>query len=249
MAQHLSRGWRLVDIFCEVSNFVNRSFSLSSVSNDIYTVWFFEKPESRIRDESAVYEGAILEHWIDSSHDLDEAFSASLIPNASVGCLCVNNGNDEAYSCNRTESRLAIHNKKSDTEFYMCRGSSSQNSKYKAENAEAFLHRNQSDNTMETTDMCSESKHNSMLLENRSSCNDKAKKSCENPYPCSKHRCCGWENCIKSMGRKGWELATIINTLDTNTIQERTQAKVLLVFQRRLSLLMASVKSHRDAFR
>lgn len=58
-AQHLQRGWKLIDIFWDQGKRSHGDFSLSGDHN---SVWFFEKEHARMQDSTPVYEGTIIEY-------------------------------------------------------------------------------------------------------------------------------------------------------------------------------------------
>ena len=58
MTTFLQQGWRLVEIFLDLSS-APKDQSLSATVN---SVWFFEKEASRVNDSSAVYEGTVIEY-------------------------------------------------------------------------------------------------------------------------------------------------------------------------------------------
>ncbi|KAK7096667.1 uncharacterized protein [Littorina saxatilis] len=66
LTQHLSQGWRLVDIYIDiptVSQFFDpKSQDFSPFSMD--ALWFFEKPLSRLEDTVPRYEGKVIEHAV-----------------------------------------------------------------------------------------------------------------------------------------------------------------------------------------
>ncbi|CAL1542910.1 unnamed protein product [Lymnaea stagnalis] len=59
-SQHLNRGFKLIEIFVDASK-IKEVFKNEVRSN---CLWFFEKPNSKINDETPVYQGTIVEHYI-----------------------------------------------------------------------------------------------------------------------------------------------------------------------------------------
>ncbi|XP_046368687.2 uncharacterized protein LOC124143686 [Haliotis rufescens] len=61
MTEYLSKGWRLVEVFFD-DGFKHKALSRKM---DLNSIWFFEKPMSRMNDDTAVYEGVVLEHYVE----------------------------------------------------------------------------------------------------------------------------------------------------------------------------------------
>ena len=237
LTRHLARGWRLVDVFCEVPVTAFPSTPLSPTHSKMQTVWFFEKPESRSRDDSAVYEGTILEHWIQLSSSSSPS-SSSLLPGSATACLGGGRGEGKkggSVSGKRNSSkRVPSFRKKSDD----------------AARAEADVRGEEvpGEGSKEVKTAGTPGPDHGESDPDKNHVNDSLTKS--SPSPSSDGpphgRSAGWEGVIRSMGEKGWELASIINTLDSQVVSGTTKVKVLLVFQRRISLVM-SVKGRRTS--
>ncbi|KAK7465225.1 hypothetical protein BaRGS_00037595 [Batillaria attramentaria] len=66
LTQHLSQGWRLVDIYIDIPT-VSQFFDPKSQDfspTTMNALWFFEKPVSRLEDETPRYEGKVIEHAV-----------------------------------------------------------------------------------------------------------------------------------------------------------------------------------------
>ncbi|XP_046558686.1 uncharacterized protein LOC124267741 [Haliotis rubra] len=61
MKQYLSKGWRLVEVFFD-DGFKHQGLSRKM---DLNSIWFFEKPMSRMNDDTEVYEAVVIEHYIE----------------------------------------------------------------------------------------------------------------------------------------------------------------------------------------
>ncbi|XP_076446311.1 uncharacterized protein LOC143283823 [Babylonia areolata] len=244
LTRHLARGWRLVDIFCEVPS---TGSALSPASSKLHTVWFFEKPESRARDDSAVYEGRVVEHWVDVTGG--SSSSSSLISGRASGCLGGGRGHGKrgggGSGGKKTSSRRLASVRKKGEE-----GASSEQLKVDLPDADADR---ESDSSWEKRGHHHHHHHHhhqqqhSPHHHNADTCTPHRKAPTEGR---SLTDSAGWEGVIRSMGEKGWELACMVNTLDCQLVSGQPRVKVLLVFQRRISLLM-SVKGRRtsDALR
>ena len=60
LAQNLSQGFKLVEIFIDKARF-QAGFTANT---EVNTQWFFEKPASRLNDPTPLYQGVVVEHWI-----------------------------------------------------------------------------------------------------------------------------------------------------------------------------------------
>ncbi|XP_077978350.1 uncharacterized protein LOC144433843 [Glandiceps talaboti] len=58
---YLSQGWKLVDIFFDAGSSTEMGFM--SASGSLNSVWFFEKDNSKLEDNTPLYEGAVVEYW------------------------------------------------------------------------------------------------------------------------------------------------------------------------------------------
>lgn len=66
LTQHLSRGWRLVDIYIDIPT-VSQFFDPKSQDfspTTMNALWFFEKPVSRLEDDTPCFEGKVIEHAV-----------------------------------------------------------------------------------------------------------------------------------------------------------------------------------------
>ncbi|XP_076446907.1 uncharacterized protein LOC143284136 [Babylonia areolata] len=64
--QHLSQGWRLVDIYIDIPT-VSQFFDPKSQDfspTTMNALWFFEKPVSRLEDDTPRFEGKVIEHAV-----------------------------------------------------------------------------------------------------------------------------------------------------------------------------------------
>ncbi|XP_071087355.1 uncharacterized protein [Haliotis cracherodii] len=61
LGSQLSQGWKLVEIFFDMGQARHGAFSTSASLN---SVWFFEKPSSRANDNTPVYQGTVVEHFV-----------------------------------------------------------------------------------------------------------------------------------------------------------------------------------------
>ncbi|ESO93832.1 hypothetical protein LOTGIDRAFT_228597 [Lottia gigantea] len=61
LGQFLCQGWRLVEIFVDNSQVAGRGFSMTAYAN---TIWFFEKPLSKMNDTTPVYQGTFIDHFV-----------------------------------------------------------------------------------------------------------------------------------------------------------------------------------------
>ncbi|XP_076468144.1 uncharacterized protein LOC143298974 [Babylonia areolata] len=254
LTRHLSRGWRLVDIFCEASS-AGVSASLSPANAKVHTVWFFEKPESRARDDSAVYEGSIVEHWVDVTSSLSSSSSSSSSPVFSSGpasCLgsgrvdCKKGGSGSIVSKRSFTKRMASLRKKTEepppppphAECDVKHGSDVKEGVQQKTGTTHPPPPPSSDSGPAEVSEAPNSDRNHV---------DGPPPSRTGPSqgPGSAGSA-GWEGVIRSMGEKGWELASIVNTMDVQAVSGRTKVKVLLVFQRKISLTVA-VKGRRTS--
>ncbi|KAL8616775.1 hypothetical protein ACOMHN_017812 [Nucella lapillus] len=222
LTRHLARGWRLVDIFCEV---LLPGSTLSSSSSKIQTVWFFEKPESRARDESAAYEGTVVEHWIDFVGS--SSSSSSIMSRGASGCLGGGKGaGKRGGGCagkKNSGRRSASLRKKTPDE-----ASNTEPLKSGTQDPER-----ESDNSSEKNTPGFKEEHQSLNQQNAETYNPhQTIPSGSQPHTDS----AGWEGVIRSMGEKGWELASVVNTMESQVVSGKPKIKMLLVFQRRLSL-------------
>lgn len=246
LTRHLARGWRLVDIFCEAPS-TGMSTPMSPASVKVQTVWFFEKPESRARDESAVYEGTIVEHWIDVTSS-----STSLISGSAAGCLgggrpAAKKGSGGTFGKKNAAKRMASLRKKTEDD---AQGGSDvkANDDVKSETKGSNPASPNPDTTTTNTTTTSETdtSHNASTDQDRNHfLGDHPRQTSLSQGQCGPD-IAGWEGMIRSMGEKGWELASIINTMDSQMVSGRPKVKVLLVFQRRISLAM-TVKGRRTS--
>ncbi|KAL8577097.1 hypothetical protein ACOMHN_002176 [Nucella lapillus] len=60
LAAHLSQGWRLIEVFMDKSQQA-KAFSNQATMN---SMWFFEKPASRMQDPTPVFQGTVVDHQI-----------------------------------------------------------------------------------------------------------------------------------------------------------------------------------------
>lgn len=72
MTQYLGTGWKLVEIFEDysvsaVSQMSGFSVNLTQNKN---CLWIFEKPSSRLNDNTPLYEGTMVEHWFRTKTEL-----------------------------------------------------------------------------------------------------------------------------------------------------------------------------------
>lgn len=65
MTQYLGTGWKLVEIFEDysVSSVSQLSGFTANVTQIKNCLWIFEKPVSRMNDNTPIYEGTMVEHW------------------------------------------------------------------------------------------------------------------------------------------------------------------------------------------
>ena len=80
MTTFLQQGWRLVEIFLDMSS-APRDQSLEATVN---SVWFFEKEASRVNDPSPVYEGTVIEY----EHKLSAGLTSISAPPQWESLLC-----------------------------------------------------------------------------------------------------------------------------------------------------------------
>lgn len=212
LTRHLARGWRLVDVFCEVTTPPSSSL-LASAQSKIQTVWFFEKPESRARDDTPVYEGSVVEQWVE------------FLPSCGRSSSCLNSGgasrrrNTECGRKPRSKKSLTLRRKDDGTQQRRRKSSSDKRS---------------------SADVTAVDAKSSIPKEDRNSSEAEEGNNAAESF-CARRddAVAGWETMVRSMGEKGWELVCVINTMDTQVVTKRTMVKVLLVFQRRLSLLFS----------
>ena len=62
LACYLSQGWRLVEIFMDKS-IQSQQHGLTATSTHS-AIWFFEKPASCVNNNTPVYQGMVVDHWI-----------------------------------------------------------------------------------------------------------------------------------------------------------------------------------------
>lgn len=62
LASHLNQGWRLIEIFMD-KTVHSRAHGFTGQST-LNSMWFFEKPASRMNDPTPVYQGTMVEHQI-----------------------------------------------------------------------------------------------------------------------------------------------------------------------------------------
>lgn len=62
LAAQLNQGWRLIEIFMDQSHHTqNKAFSGQMT---LSSLWFFEKPASRLNDPTPLYQGIVIDHQI-----------------------------------------------------------------------------------------------------------------------------------------------------------------------------------------
>lgn len=61
---HLSQGWRLVEVFLDQNNkqMADRTFMASKITIDLGAMFIFEKPSSKMNDNTPVYEVKMVEY-------------------------------------------------------------------------------------------------------------------------------------------------------------------------------------------
>ena len=248
LTRHLAHGWRLVDIFCEVPA-TGLTTALSSANVKIQTVWFFEKPESRARNDSAVYEGTIVEQWIDvPSSSSSSCSSSSIMSGSAAGCL--GGGRGAAKKAGGTAGkrsaarRMVSVRKKTDEAATHGEGEAKRN-----DDAKQGSCKQKDGGCTQTENSHAANEADAKRTEEK----DQNRLGGEAHQAVPKHTgsqgtcdTAGWEGMVRSMGEKGWELASVVNTMDSQVVSGKPRAKVLLVFQRRISLVM-SVKGRRTS--
>lgn len=72
MSQYLGTGWKLVEIFEDYSAscMTNMSGFTANVTQTKNCLWIFEKPSSRLNDNTPLYEGTMVEHWFKTKTEL-----------------------------------------------------------------------------------------------------------------------------------------------------------------------------------
>ncbi|KAL4225800.1 hypothetical protein ACF0H5_013790 [Mactra antiquata] len=72
MQQYLGTGWKLVEIFEDFSTMATSQMSglTANVTQTKNCLWIFEKPVSRLNDNTPYYEGTMAEHWFTSSTEI-----------------------------------------------------------------------------------------------------------------------------------------------------------------------------------
>lgn len=72
MTQFLGTGWKLVEIFEDFSSLATSQMSglTANVSQSKNCLWIFEKPVSRLNDNTPYYEGTMVEHWFTTNMQL-----------------------------------------------------------------------------------------------------------------------------------------------------------------------------------
>lgn len=60
LGYHLNQGWRLVEIFMDKTTHTQMFSSAVNLNSQ----WYFEKPASRVNDQTPVYQGTVVEHLI-----------------------------------------------------------------------------------------------------------------------------------------------------------------------------------------
>ncbi|XP_025088195.1 uncharacterized protein LOC112560507 [Pomacea canaliculata] len=234
LTRHLARGWRLVDIFCEAPA-CSLPVALSPTHSKLQTVWFFEKPESRARDDSPVYEGTIVEHWVDASPpaaagDCSAGLAGAVGRRGGGGC-----GGSGKKSSKKGQMSASIRKRGVED----CAGGRGGEGEEKRG----------TDGRRDPGEPVDSGPSSALQLDVPDTVTDKQSKgrnknsnaasggeSTRSARARRSSGVAGWEAVVRSMGEKGWELACIVNTMDTHSLNKRTVVKVLLVFQRRLSL-------------
>ncbi|XP_045165497.2 uncharacterized protein LOC123529292 [Mercenaria mercenaria] len=72
LTQYLGTGWKLVEIFEDysVSSMTQMSGFSSNITQNKNCLWIFEKPASRLNDNTPYYEGTMVEHWFKTKTEL-----------------------------------------------------------------------------------------------------------------------------------------------------------------------------------
>ena len=234
LTRHLARGWRLVDVFCELPvSATGRTLWWPASGQELHTVWLFEKPESRAKDDTPVYEGTIVEHWVDVT---TSSSSSSLTSCRGSGCLWRGgrggDGKRRGWPLGKggKSGRNAASVKR--------KGGDPRHERQDVPRTDDVkLSKDNSENEFAKSDK-------NLGVSNTEATGPKeASGSCLNPTQrtsLSQSDTVGWEGTIRSLGEKGWELASVINTMDFQVVSRRSNVKVLLVFQRRISLTLCS---------
>jgi hypothetical protein len=204
----------------------------------VQTVWFFEKPEARARDETAVYEGNIVEQWIDVTSTSSTA--SSILHGGAAGCL-------GGRGTSSSKSGGSVSKK----------GGGGSLGKKTGKRVASLRKKNPDDagdDVKTPDDLAPEKNGPGPSSEDGDKHHLKSNHNCDGDHPSraipsgsqDAGDSAGWEATIRSMGEKGWELASVVNALDSQVVSGKHKVKVLLIFQRKISLTFG-VKGRRTS--